>query len=89
MLSHAGELGFFFFFFGKFRALDEYLECTEGLSDLYTMLGLVLFSYFCFVIKCVSFSSIQPRFGWGGGAGVQLMHPISVCTNYSKLSTCK
>ena len=65
MLSHAGELGLF----GKFRALDEYLECTEGLSDLYTMLGLVLFSYFCFVIKCVSFSSIQPRFGWGWGRG--------------------
>ena len=84
MLSHAGELGLF----GKFRALDEYLECTEGLSDLYTML--VLFSYFCFVTKCVSFSSIQPRFGWGGGGGgVQLMHPISVCTNYSKLSMCK
>ena len=59
MLSHAGELGLF----GKFRALDEYLECTEGLSDLYTML--VLFSYFCFV----TFSSTQPRFGWGGGGG--------------------
>ena len=85
MLSHAGELGLF----GKFRALDEYLECTEGLSDLYTML--VLFSYFCFVTKCVSFSSAF-RVGVGGGrwaAGVQLMHPISVCTNYSKLSTCK
>ena len=65
MLSHAGELGLF----GKFRALDEYLECTEGLSDLYTMLGLVLFSYFCFVIKCVSFSSIQPRFGCVCGGG--------------------
>ena len=38
MLSHAGELGLF----GKFCALDEYLSCTEGLSDLYTML--VLFS---------------------------------------------
>ena len=63
MFSHAGELGLF----GKFRALDEYLEFTEGLSDLYTML--VLFSYFCFVTKCVSFSSIQPRFGWGGGGG--------------------
>ena len=63
MFSHAGELGLF----GKFRALDEYLEFTEGLSDLYTML--VLFSYFCFVTKCVSFSSIQPRFGWGCGGG--------------------
>ena len=83
MLSHAGELGLF----GKFRALDEYLECTEGLSDLYTML--VLFSYFCFVTKCEFL--LHPtafRVGRGGG-GVQLMHPISVCTNYSKLSTCK